>query len=604
MTLKITRRAGGSIKPDSYNAEARTIDVTFTTFADVNKGSYVERVTREGLDLSRLVGASVLIDHDASTVRNVIGVVLKANKHGVATLQLSDRPDVAPIVADIAAGVIRHISFEASVSQWRESFDPQSRARIKTAVRWTPHELSFVAVPADPGATTRGAFPMTKKAKAGDVPANEDVDVLDTPENEPANVTRNQAIRSLCRANGMTREFEDSLIDAEGDLIAARAAVNSELERRAPRIRATVGVDHADPAAIMQRQIGALSARATGAAPKDDEREFAHLSIVEHADFALQRRGVSTRGMPADQRIQRAIGTGDLPELLTGVGNRSLLSAYQVAASPIVQLAVKKTLTDFRAASFLRAGEFDDGLDLLTEHGEIKYTARTESKETIQLDTYARGVNYTMRAIINDDLGALTDATAQFGQKAAAKDADVLLAVLNAAGGAGPTMDDGEALFSAAHDNIDSGDTPITVHSVGAARLSMRSIVGADGETLLAVTPKFLVVGKGLETKAEQFLASINPTNNQDANPFAGKLTLMVEPRLPDYEWQIWADPAQAPVLALARLAGREAPQIEQQQAWTTWGVSFRCIHHVAAAAIGWRGAYKFVNGEDSNSAD
>lgn len=445
---------------------------------------------------------------------------------------------------------------------------------------------------------------MTKKAKAGDVPANEDVDVLDTPENEPANVTRNQAIRSLCRANGMTREFEDSLIDAEGDLIAARAAVNSELERRAPRIRATVGVDHADPAAIMQRQIGALSARATGAAPKDDEREFAHLSIVEHADFALQRRGVSTRGMPADQRIQRAIGTGDLPELLTGVGNRSLLSAYQVAASPIVQLAVKKTLTDFRAASFLRAGEFDDGLDLLTEHGEIKYTARTESKETIQLDTYARGVNYTMRAIINDDLGALTDATAQFGQKAAAKDADVLLAVLNAAGGAGPTMDDGEALFSAAHDNIDSGDTPITVHSVGAARLSMRSIVGADGETLLAVTPKFLVVGKGLETKAEQFLASINPTNNQDANPFAGKLTLMVEPRLPDYEWQIWADPAQAPVLALARLAGREAPQIEQQQAWTTWGVSFRCIHHVAAAAIGWRGAYKFVNGEDSNSAD
>ncbi|GIK48503.1 MAG: hypothetical protein BroJett013_12000 [Alphaproteobacteria bacterium] len=598
MTLKsIQRRAGGSITPNSYKAgPPATVGVTFTTFADVNKGSYIERVTREGLDLSRLVGASVLIDHDASSVRNVIGVVLAAKRDGTATLQLSDRPDVAPIVADIAAGVIRHISFEASVSQWRESVDPKSRARVKTAERWTPHELSFVAVPADPGATTRSHNMDPELENAPEQPATE------TPANEPATVTRNQAIRSLCRQNRMTREFEDSLIDGEGGLIEARAAVEAEIQRRTPRIRATVGVDHADPAAIMQRQIGALSARATGATPKDDEREFAHLSIIEHADTCLQRRGISTRGMPADQRIQRAIGTGDLPELLTGVGNRSLQTAYQLAAAPVVQLAVKKTLTDFRPASFLRAGEFDDGLDLLTEHGEIKYTARTESKETIQLDTYARGVNYTMRAIINDDLGALTDATAQFGQKAAAKDADVLLAVLNANAGAGPQMDDGENLFSAAHDNIDTGDTPITVHSVGAARLAMRSIVSADGETLLAVTPKYLVVGKGLETKAEQFLASINPTNNQDANPFAGKLTLMVEPRLADYEWQIWADPAQAPVLALARLAGREAPQIEQQQAWTTWGVSFRCIHHVAAAAIGWRGAYKFVNGQDSNS--
>lgn len=594
----IQRRAGGSIMPNSYKAgPPATIGVTFTTFADVNKGSYVERVTRDGLDLSRLVGASVLIDHDASSVRNVIGVVLAAKRDGTATLQLSDRPDVAPIVADIAAGVIRHISFEASVSQWRESVDPQSRARIKTAVRWTPHELSFVAVPADPGATTRSQHMDPELENAPENPA------IEAPANEPANVTRNHAIRSLCRTNGMTREFEDSLIDADGDLIAARAAVNAELQRRTPRIRATVGVDHTDPAALMQRQIGALSARALGAAPKDEEREFAHLSIVEHADTLLQRRGVATRGMPADQRIQRAIGTGDLPELLTGVGNRSLLSAYQIAATPVVSLlTVKKTLTDFRPAAFLRAGEFDDGLDLLTEHGEIKYTARTESKESIQLDTYARGVNYTMRAIINDDLGALTDATAQFGQKAAAKDADVVLAVLNANGGAGPTMDDGNALFSVAHNNYDATNTPIDEDSVSAARLAMRSITGMDGATLLNIVPKYLVVSKELETTAEKFLASIAPTTTPDVNPFAGKLTLVVEPRLSANEWQVWADPALAPVIALARLAGREAPQIEQQQAWTTWGVSFRCIHHVAASAIGWRGAYKFANGEDSNS--
>lgn len=40
----------------------------------------------------------------------------------------------------------------------------------------------------------------------------------------------------------------------------------------------------------------------------------------------------------------------------------------------------------------------------------------------------------------------------------------------------------------------------------------------------------------------------------------------------------MFADPALAPVLELAHLAGREGPQIETQQAWDTWGVSFRCI--------------------------
>ncbi|MDP3493009.1 MAG: Mu-like prophage major head subunit gpT family protein, partial [Hyphomonadaceae bacterium] len=240
--------------------------------------------------------------------------------------------------------------------------------------------------------------------------------------------------------------------------------------------------------------------------------------------------------------------------------------------------------------------------DLLTENGEIKYTARTESKESIQLDTYARGVNYTMRAIINDDLGALTDATSQFGQKAAAKDAEVVMAVLNANAGAGPTMDDGNALFSVAHDNLDTAISLIAEYDVSQARLAMRSIVGLDGQTMLNIVPKYMVVSKELETTAEKFLATVNATTTSDVNPFAGKLSLIVEPRLPAYEWQMWADPALAPVLALARLAGREAPQIEQQQAWTTWGVSFRCIHHVGAAAVGWRGVYKFTNGEDSNS--
>lgn len=315
----ISRRASGSSAPNTWNAEARTIDVTFSTFADVQRPGYIERVTPEGLDLSRLIGAHVLKDHNASSIDNVLGVVIAARKDGTATLRLNDRPEIASIVSAIAKGDIRHLSFSANVSAWRDSVDPKSGARIKTAVRWTPHELSFVAVPADPGATTRSQTMDPEIETAPEQPAN------------PQTTERaalNQATRALCRASGVTDQaFIDRLTDGDGDMIARRAAINAELQRRAPVIRATVGVDHADPGALMQRQIGGFVASATGVAPKDDEREFAGLQTMQHLREMLERRNISTRRMNDHDVIGRAFGTGDAPEFFTGVGNRVALGA-------------------------------------------------------------------------------------------------------------------------------------------------------------------------------------------------------------------------------------------------------------------------------------
>jgi len=248
----------------------------------------------------------------------------------------------------------------------------------------------------------------------------------------------------------------------------------------------------------------------------------------------------------------------------------------------------------------LRAGEFGS-LEPLSENGEIKHASRTESKNTVQLETYARRIDYSGKAIINDDLSALTDAAEQFGVAAAARDADELVSVLTS----NPQVD-GQALFHATRNNTKAFGSLVgheAVQEISEIRQSMRSIVGLDGVTRLNIAPKYLVVSTEMETVAEQFLATYQAQSFGETNPFQSKLTLLVEPRLPAWSWYVFADPAQAPVLELAHLAGREAPQIEQQQAWDKWGVSFRCIHHVGAGAIGWRGAYRVENGEDSNSA-
>lgn len=110
-------------------------------------GPYIERLslTPDAVDLSRLEGGSVLDAHRQSAVRDVLGTVRSATvngQQGTAILQFSARPEVAPIWQDVVAGILRHISVGYSVERWAES--TENGARVLTAVRWTPHEISLV----------------------------------------------------------------------------------------------------------------------------------------------------------------------------------------------------------------------------------------------------------------------------------------------------------------------------------------------------------------------------------------------------------------------------------------------------------------------------
>jgi hypothetical protein len=596
-SIQLELRAA-SLAPTTFNAEANTVEVVLSTGADVNRGGYVERLPIANADLRDIEGKPVLDAHNQGSTRAVLGVIEKAwRKDGEirARLKLSAREDVAGIVGDIRDGILRSISIGYRVTRWADSTDSKGQ-RFRTALAWSIHEASIVPIPADPGAKVR-SNPMPKKNGANPAP---EADVIDTPANEPTVAQTRAEIREIMKRAGATPEQADELIDADSTVEQARAAaydLMTERTRSIPRVR--VGVSHENSADLIERQIGGLYARASGTKPEDSAREFASLSVADHASLILQRSGQRTSGMTREQILTRALGTSDLPNLLQGVGNRALLAKYGIAQSPLVSLAKKSTLPDFREAHRLRVGEFG-ALEELGEHGEITHASREESKLSISVKPYARRIDYSMKAMLNDDLSALTDASEQFGIAASARDADSLIAVINA----NPAMDDGFNLFSADHNNTQAWNV-FSVESLSDIRQSMRGITGLDGATLLNIAPKHLVVGRGLETQAEQFLAQYQAQSFGETNPFQSKLSLMVEPRLDPFEWFVFADPALAPVLELAHLAGREGPQIETQQAWDTWGVSFRCIHVVGAAAIGWRGAYRVENGDanDSNSS-
>lgn len=575
----MTRRA--SFTPDTFNAEAMTVEAVISTFAPVTRrdarGAYSERLDPAGLDLSGLVGSPVLDGHRQGSARDVIGTIAAYRMEGealVATIRLSGAADAAPIITRIQEGTLKGVSIGYRVNRWADSVDPITKARVRTAAAWAISEVSAVPIPADPGATFR-SNQMPK----------------DTQDE-----TRAALIQRLVAAHDLPDEWATRMEDAGEELTddeirtQARAAAAEALQTRArqtPRIRTVATQD--DPATVMARRADALFALVSGTAPKPEAAPYMADSLRDHARAAVEATGTSTRGMDADQLFRAAMHTtSDFPNLLTSTGNRTLMGAYQAAQSPIkTTLARQATMADFRPATRLKL--FDVGLlEKVSETSEIKSTTRGETKESYSLDTYATQFAISRKALINDDLGAFRDWGATAGRMAAETEANLLLSKLLS----NPVMgEDGLALFHANHGNLAAG-AALDVAALDAARKAMRGMKALDGKTPINATPKYLVVGPELETTAEQVLASIYAATVADVNAFSGKLSLLVEPRITDESFYVFADPAVLPVLEYAYLSSAQGPQMASREGWDVLGMEFRVVLDFGCGAVDYRGAY------------
>ncbi|GAM02993.1 phage major capsid protein, partial [Sphingomonas parapaucimobilis] len=360
----------------------------------------------------------------------------------------------------------------------------------------------------------------------------------------------------------------------------------------------------------------ALYARMSGAAPSSAAREFMGMTMVQIAGTMLERsgRGHARNLSPTDilsaaawngngtragshgymARSAGSMTTSDFPELLTGAGQRFLMDVFAAAGSPLKQVARRRSARDFRAISGIELSEFGT-LQEVQEAGEIKHGSFKSRKESYALKTYAKQFGLSRQAIINDDLGAFGDPIRSMARSAAETEAALFAKLVTS----NPLMADGRPLFDEAHGNLaaaaDFGKPDAIKISNG--RIGMRRQKDLDGVTPLSTAPKFILTGPELETWVEQLLSqSINPARADDANPFAGKLTPLVEPRFDGAPWYLFADPALSPVLEYAYLDDTPGPHIETRDGWDVLGTEFRVYMDFGAGAVDWRGAYKFPN--------
>jgi HK97 family phage major capsid protein len=143
ITIRPMARAEGSDEPNRY-------EVSFSSEYPVDRwfGTEILEHSEEAIDLSRMQEAGpVLLDHFSPDHVGVIeNVRLDADKKLRGEMRFSRSQRGQEVDQDVMDGIRRWISVGYYVDEYLEDVKNQKY----TATRWTPVEVSLVAVPADP----------------------------------------------------------------------------------------------------------------------------------------------------------------------------------------------------------------------------------------------------------------------------------------------------------------------------------------------------------------------------------------------------------------------------------------------------------------------
>ena len=655
-----TRRAPIS----SVDAEARTVDLVWTTGASVRRRKFdwdtmrtvnydeILIVSEKAVDLSRLnAGAAVLDSHDTWSTQSQVAVVERASIEdgkGIATVRFP-QPGVDAnadrLFALVADKIVRNISVGYSIDKVRiEKSETSGEVEKWFIERWTPHELSFVTVPADPGAQVRAQeadrlFPFEVINRAQ--PANQENNAMpeDTvmPGSAPADNVPTEAARAadsqsapqptaeqvraqererITTITGLVDQFNldrsiaDDLVARNVSVEEARKVVLDKLAERDSR-----GTGHSQvslPAggldATVTRREAIAEAILHRAQPQafqmtDRAREYRGMRLLDIARDCLEAAGVRTRGMTPNEIAHTATrgaglqSTSDFPLILAAVAGKRLRQAYAGTPRTFQTWARGVTATDFKPMYPTQVGNFP-ALKAVMEGAEFSYGTIAEGRESYQLATYGRIVALTRQAIINDDLRAFDRALGTAGQRAADLESSIVYNVLIA----NAALADGTALFHSDHGNLGtSAVISETSWSEAWEKMTQQKDLGdasgADKEYIDA-RPRYVLVPPGQRAiEARKMLAATTPAKSADVNPFAGMLQVVEEPRLfvsgGPQPWYLAADPNLVDTVEYAHLEGQTEPFIDQRVGFEVDGVEIKIRHDFAAKALDFRGLFK-----------
>lgn len=312
---------------------------------------------------------------------------------------------------------------------------------------------------------------------------------------------------------------------------------------------------------------------------------------IDNGNFGEIMQYMAELSRPQFARASGIATTLDISGILSNVANKEILQGYQEEENTWQQIAVVKSVKDFKEVKSYR---MTDNMEykLIPPNGEIKHGSLGEESYSRSIKTYGRMFNLDRQAIINDDLGMLDDLRAILGRGA-------MLALNRIFWREWLSNKDsaGADFFSAGNGNIITGaGTALDEAGVGLQKailqFSKMRTPSEDGKKIPALgRATILLVPPELQFAAERLYVNQNlggGTTNANANIHANKYKPVVCPFLSDDDmpgkssskWYLLRDPGMLPGAVVSFLNGQQTPTVESSQTeFNMLGISFRGWH-------------------------
>lgn len=385
------------------------------------------------------------------------------------------------------------------------------------------------------------------------------------------------AILSLATKHSLDDETREQLLSSGASIERAHEVVLDKIHERTTRPAATAALsvgaesrDHviagAEGAILLSLGYRELDA-AIAKQREEKARPFRGLTMVELARKFLEVTGKRTEGLSRSEVCRLAIGmhgTSDFPKIFANVQNKFLQEGYDAAPSSFEMLARVRSAKDFKTIATNHAG-LGSRLAEMQEGAPVTYGTITEGGETYAVKRYGKGLTFSIEAMLNDDLDALSAIPRNFGVQTRVLTNRLAwaLPIANAA------MADGVVIFHATHANLitDSLDDATALKN---ARIKLRLQTEPDG-SVLNLSPAWLIVPPTLETLGRQLVSSeFNPSDQSKINTFKG-LGIIVEQELESAsggsaaKWYMTCAKEMIPAFEVAYLEGKKVPTIDSQ---------------------------------------
>lgn len=579
---------------------------------------------------------------------------------GVATVRFARDPESETIFQKVADGIIGNLSIGYRIHKLEKVEANEGQIPVMRATDWEPYEISFVPVGADAGAMVRAearsergtpnpcVFIEERKqmaiTKPVDKPAATETEVTKSDDGAQRAAAaaaderaRILAIQSAARSLKIPPEAVARYIADGTSADKVRELELVEFERRSfielkshePIIQIGDSEkekrERAMEAWLIQRagmsEIVRAHAKKIGQPFDAEPGEFRGMRLLELAREFVEAGGAKTRGMSdldmvgraftmpsqgmlASTQKRAAVGVGaasssDFPILLQNVLHKVLLAAYGTVPDTWSQFCITGSVMDFRPHNRYRMGTFG-GLSTVNEGAEFPNKPIGDGTvNPISAQTKGNIIAITRQAIINDDMDAFSRLAGMFGRAARLSIELDVYALLAQNSGNGPTMSDGNALFSSAHGNLTTG-AALGSAALDLDRQALAKQTDISGNEILDLRPAVLLLGIGQGAVARQIIQSqydYDVTGKfQIANRVLGLVGNIIDsPRIATTRRYLFAEPGIAPTIEVAFLQGQQSPYMESQLGWRIDATEWKIRLDYGVAAVDWKGAVSNV---------